>query len=187
MQILLQFCEDELNPIGHFIVESLINEGLIQSYILVPSLLNNFHLSDVKARTASLSALSRFFTKTKYSLVKDIYRNLLSISALEKNLIIAAVRSMGAEGEDELYFLMKSVKSAKVRTYISYFLGFRIPLDQEPTLKFSLVRNYSDIKQFPDNSLCNYIGELNSPDFSKALDEWSEFENGELQVNYRDF
>ena len=58
IDIQLQYCNDDVNPIGNFILSTLVEEPLVQSSIIMPSLLNNFHLSDIRARSASLSALS---------------------------------------------------------------------------------------------------------------------------------
>lgn len=134
----------------------------------MPSLLNNFHKSEIRTRSASLAALSRFFTRTKGVLVKEVYKNLLKESALEKSLIIGAIRSLGDDGESELYRLMKSVKSPKVKALISYYLGFRIPWDQEGTLEITLVSHYNELKHFSPGSLCHYVGDTTCPDFSKS-------------------
>lgn len=188
LELLVSYCDDDINPIGQFILETLVHEPTIQSYILIPSLLNNFHLADIRTRTSSQSCIARFFTRTSLALVKDAYRNLLKESAQEKNLIIGAVRSLGPEGEEELYNLMKLFKCKKIKSCISYYLGFRVQINQEPTIQIKLVRSYSDLKQFPDGTqLCHYVGDQNSPDFSKNLDDWTETEKGELFVNQRNF
>lgn len=134
LQILLAYCEDELNPVGHLILETLIEEPLIQSCIVVPSLLNNFHEADVKTRSSSLAALSRFFSRTKGALVAEIYKNLLKENALDTSLIIGAIRSLGMEGEKLLYDILKKRCPPKIKTIIVFYLGFRIPFDQETSL-----------------------------------------------------
>ena len=117
----MTYCEDDLNPVGQLVLETLIHEPIIQSYILIPSLLNNFHLADIKTRTSSLACIARFFTRTSLALIREAYRNLLKESAIEKNLLIGAVRSLGPEGEEELYSLMKLFKCKKIKSCISYF------------------------------------------------------------------
>ena len=187
LAMLLSYTKDELNPAGQWILRFLLEEPIIQSCIIVPSLMNNFHEADIKMRCGSLAALSRLFSRTKSALVKDVYLYLLKESALDKSLIIGAIRALGDPGEIELYSIMKTVKNSKVRSLISFYLGFRIPWCQDTCLNFRFANNYSELNQFTSGALCHYIGDLSSPDFSRSLEEWTDHEKGELVVSQRDF
>ena len=105
----------------------LINEPSVIETIIVPSLMNQFHNSDTREQAKALAGLSRLGNLVGRDDNVKLLSDLLIHSALDKTLIIAALRAAGSKGEEALNILYKKAKSAKTRSTISYFLGKHVP------------------------------------------------------------
>lgn len=107
----------------------LINEPVVIETVIVPSLLNQFHSSDIKQQTKAICALGKLGTLASRSDTLPLLADLIQSSQVDKTLLIATIRSMGEKGELTLTKMFKKVKNPKLKSTICFFLGQKVPVE----------------------------------------------------------
>lgn len=116
----------------------LINESAVIETIIVPALLNQFHVADMKHQSKAICALGRLGHLASRSetvpLLMDLYLN----SPVDKTLVVAALRAVGEKGEKALCKLLKKTKNPKQRATICFFLGQKVPVEFADHIEITL-------------------------------------------------